>query len=248
MPHFGFSFAVGALVLGSVASTACTNHTVVHVRAPERVVLESKCIDTECDAGRREQAGSKACKDCIGVSVDICDYDPACPSTEELCRLECATEKCYAPSPCIESSWTAHLENFVATPGIAEACQAANAAAATRCGYPPSDIATAWVEAECAQAALANTEAGAAYLGCLGTSACGEVADCDRPSSFGADLCAMPTGGCLSGCQDPGHGRLDGLGSRLKPALLDAARQCMNETSCDDVIGCMAAWQKLVGP
>lgn len=246
MSHFGFSFVVGALVLAAVASTACTHNTTVHVRAPERVALQSKCVDTECDAGRRAASVSKAFEDCIAVASDACDYAILCPDFEQTCALECATEKCYAASPCIQYSWTAQIQNAVATPGVEEACQAAYAPKSTRCGVKLTDENLVAIDAECTNAAVTSTEAGVAYYTCLGASACGKAAACDQPSSFGAELCSMPMGSCLSSCQDPDHGGLDGLGSRLKPALLDAARTCMNQTTCEAVTGCIAAWQKLL--
>ncbi len=35
------------------------------------------------------------------------------------------------------------------------------------------------------------------------------------------------------------------MGSTLKPAVIAAARQCVSQTSCDDVKACLDAWWKI---
>jgi hypothetical protein len=245
MSRLVVSLSIAALGLAAITSTACTHHTTVLVRPAEDVVFDAKCIDTECEVGRRAAARSKACQDCIGAWADGCAYDPLCPDADQICAHECATEKCYGPSACVEYTWTAQIEHVSATPGVEEACQKAYADHDARCGVQLTEDRAAIRDTECAQAALADTDAAVPYYECLGASECGKIPSCEKPSSFGAELCAMPSGSCVSSCHDPGHGSLDGLGSLLKPALLDAAQTCMKETSCDEVNRCMDAWRKL---
>jgi hypothetical protein len=214
--------------------------------AAEHVTFETKCAKTECEARvDATPALTPACKSCIGVWADACADDPLCPDAEQSCRTECATEKCYGASPCLEYSWTAQLEHPVATPGVEAACQAAYADESTRCGFQPNADDIIRINAECTKAALTNTDAGVAYYAAFEAFECGEVPS-DKLSAFGAELCAMPAGVCLSSCSDPNHGGLDALGSRLKPDVLDGARTCMSETSCDEVNRCMDAWRTLI--
>ncbi len=72
MSRFVLYLSIASLGLAAVALPACTHHTTVIVRTPERVVFETKCIDTKCEAGRRAASRSKACEDCIGAWADGC--------------------------------------------------------------------------------------------------------------------------------------------------------------------------------
>ncbi len=117
------------------------------------------------------------------------------------------------------------MDHVVATPGVEAACQAAYADESTRCAFQPNDD-------DISNAAFETVE-------------CGKIPPSENLSEFGAELCAMPAGSCLSSCHDPNHGSLDALGGRLKPALLDGAGACMSETSCNDVNRCIDAWRTL---
>jgi hypothetical protein len=98
MSRLLFSLSVATLALAAVTSTACTHRTTVIVRTPERVVFETKCIDTECEAGRRAASRSKACKDCIGAWVDGRAYDESTrcgfqPNDDDITRINAECTK-----------------------------------------------------------------------------------------------------------------------------------------------------------
>jgi hypothetical protein len=243
MSRFAFSFALGALVLVSVASTACAEHTTVHVHAAESVSFDATCTKTVCEAiADATPAISQACKDCISTCVDA-----DCLDTDFVCEEDCRRPACNAPpSACARKAWLGNIQNGVATPGVETACEKAAADRLARCA-PGTVEDIAGVNAQCARAALVGTEVAAAYYECYGAAACSALAlDCNAPSTLGDELCAMSGASCSTFCDDASRAAYNAIGGRLKPALHEGAKTCLNQATCDDVNGCMDAWFELV--
>jgi hypothetical protein len=120
--------------------------------------------------------------------------------------------------------WAAHPQ-LTETPGVLDACVSATQRFNARCGVPLDAADAAKLARDCKQLAQTHGE---------------------QTSTFGDELCVMPTMSCSSCCTDRFRLFLDEIAPRLKPALLAAARTCGTQRLCGDATACMAAWLTLI--
>lgn len=237
------SFAFASTFVLALSAAACTQNTSA---AEETVTMQKTCVKTACQAidEIRERGCSKCRAEC--GSLDGC-------SAAEVCDASCSSEPCTADlaARCDETAWTADLPT-TATPGLAQACLDSGTALDARCDVTrtPEDIARK--EATCNRRALILTEAVLPFYACIASIGC-KLEGVDRcaapPSDFGDQVCAAIDARC------PSHGELDGAdlcerlntaGALRKPSMLEAARQCSHQPTCEDINGCMAGWWKLL--
>jgi hypothetical protein len=142
--------------------------------------------------------------------------------------------------------WAAHPQ-LTETPGVLDACVSATQRFNARCGVPLDAADAAKLARDCKQLAQTHGEGAIAWLACRGGASCeAPAAGCEQTSTFGDELCVMPTMSCSSCCTDRFRLFLDEIAPRLKPALLAAARTCGTQRLCGDATACMAAWLTLI--
>lgn len=142
--------------------------------------------------------------------------------------------------------WTAHPQ-LAETPGVVDACMRSTQQFAERCGVAVTEKDAAKASADCKQLAQTHGEGAIPWLACRGAAPCDTPATgCDQTSAFGDELCASPIMRCSAYCSDDFRAFLDEIGSRLKPALLAAAKTCGTQKLCGDASACMSAWLTLL--
>jgi hypothetical protein len=142
--------------------------------------------------------------------------------------------------------WAAHPQ-LTETPGVLDACVSATQRFDARCGVALDAAETAKLARDCKQLAQTHGEGAFAWLACRGGASCeAPAAGCEQTSTFGDELCTMPTMSCSSYCTDRFRRFLDEIAPRLKPALLAAARTCGTQKLCGDATSCMSAWLTLI--
>ena len=142
--------------------------------------------------------------------------------------------------------WAAHPQ-LTETPGVLDACVSSTQRFDERCSVTLTEEDAAKVTLDCKQLAQTHGEGAIPWLACRGAAPCETPAvGCDQTSTFGDELCASPAMSCSSYCSDSFRRFLDEIASRLKPALLSAAKTCGAQRLCGDASACMSAWLTLL--
>jgi hypothetical protein len=250
MPRLLFSLSIAAAVLASVASTACTTHTIVHVPARETVSFEKSCAKTACEAqSAATPSPTSHCSECIDAIESSCISGGSCDTSQ--CDFACNPPS--SPSPpacsddtCLKYTWVAHATGFTAAPEVEQGCIDTQPKIATRCGLQVSDDTSAETEASCARTARFYTEAAVPDSACLDAFDCktGQW-NCERTSTNGDHFCATREASCGSPCTGDIRDGLNHLSFGMKPALIAALQTCASQSSCEDVDACLTAWFKI---
>lgn len=247
MSRFLYSLSLALIVaLGIAACTEPTAGAGTRQEGEEAVTMRKTCVKTACQSiNEMRDRGCSKCREECG-SLDGC-------SAADVCDASCTSEPCSADlaAKCDETAWTADLPT-TPTPGLAQACLDVGTEFSTRCDITRTPEGIARTEATCNRDARILTEAALPLYACVASIGCKlEGADecAAAPSDFGDQVCAAIDVRC------PSHGQLDGVdlcerlngvASLLKPSMLDAARQCSNQLTCEDITGCLSGWWQLM--
>jgi hypothetical protein len=142
--------------------------------------------------------------------------------------------------------WSAHPQ-LSETAAVTDACVRSTQQLRTRCSVALTSDDAAKTVRDCKQFAQTHGEGAIPWLACRGAAPCETPAvACDQTSTFGDELCASPAMSCSSYCTDTFRLFLDEIASRLKPAMLAAAKTCATQELCGEATACMSAWLTLL--
>jgi hypothetical protein len=204
---------------------------------------ERFCAETRCqrEVHECETRAAEVCAQCLDayeelvlsgqIPISSCEY--SCSSRS--CRSRCLPGD---DTQCVRPGYRFSLP--ATDPAVEAACERA-VARGMRCGEPT-------VSGSCSVNARVERPEAAAVYECLANTACGGSGDACvaglPPGTLGDEICARVDQVCMGqtacGADDrPAFNHWQGW---LRDDVVRAGRSCLEESSCDGLRACLAAW------
>ncbi|MCU0691714.1 MAG: hypothetical protein MUF54_09960 [Polyangiaceae bacterium] len=193
---------------------------------------QRKCRKTSCECADEYD-------DCISSVCIAAAYSDPGWDCSGACKDDGWCSTCSSTEQCGLYSYTFNPADTV--PELEQSCNAA-VARDKRCG-------TTSVIDNCPTVATVESVEMIAAYECIAQTPCDKPVDTCNPSwtTLGDEVCGLVETMCYTeACRPEWRTVLNGTGGWLRPATIEAARACLQQDQCANIMDCLDAWKQAV--